>query len=123
MKCRNIVVDDNNRMNIVWFGSYGKNETHKRSADTYVEGVDALISDVSQSLSCLQGELWYNIYAGLPLVEKYKSKAIIDSYICQVINDYDEVKYIESFTSTLNGRQYSCDISIYTIYGTLDISI
>lgn len=124
MRCRNYVKGANGKKNIVWFGSIGKDiNGNSIKADNIVDGVEGLVSHLNQSLSVLEGELWWNMNEGIPLVEKYRSKGIMDSYILGVIDRYNEITGIKNFESTLTGNKYECDIIIESIYGDINIKM
>ena len=127
--------------NIVWFGSYGKNEDGtakfaknekiKINSD-YNEGVilsynnkkEGIVDSLIQRLSVIQGELWYNTQAGIPLLEKQRSKGIIDSYIATTVMSHPDVLQITEFTSSIvNNHIYTCSLKCSTIYGEININI
>ena len=46
--------------------TYNKNNKH----ENYGKEKEAIIDSLTQRLSVIKGELWYNVSAGLPLLEK-----------------------------------------------------
>lgn len=131
MKCRRYVKDiENNKKTVVWFGSYGKNEdgtakfyNKDNKHDNYSLNDEGLASSINQQLSVIEGELWYSIETGLPLFSKGQTKISIDTAISEIILGYQEVINIESFNSEVINNNYSANISINTIYGTLVLSV
>lgn len=122
MKCRQMI-----NGNIVWFGSIGKDEQGNaifvEDKKSYVSNQDAIANSLTEKLNVLQNELWYNINYGIPLFNKYKSKAIIDAYITNEILSQKGVKNIITFTSTFVKHSYSCYAKINTVYGVLEVQI
>ena len=92
--------------NVVWFGSYGitadghskfynENDIHDNFADKQQGVCDSL----TQRLSVIRGELWYNINFGLPLLEKIESKIAIDAAISEIVLAHPDVEEIATFES------------------------
>ena len=129
MRCRR-VIKDNNINNIVWFGSYGKNlngtakfyNTNNKH-DNFSEEKEAVKDSLTQRLSILEGELWYDIYFGLPLLNKVRSKIELDSAIINIVMDHQNVKSIEEFESSFINNQYNAKLNILTNFGELLIII
>ena len=108
MRCRK-VIKDKDHYNIVWFGSYGKNEdgTSKKYNDgkeSYAKEQEGLASSLIQRLNCLQGELFYKIDYGLPLLDKIKDREIFDSIIVDIILSHPDVRAIKSFYSEVDNQ-------------------
>ena len=129
MKARRLKFDQNVK-NIVWFGSYGKNPdgtakfyNSNNKHDNYSIEAEGVKDSLIQRLSVLKGELWYNVSVGIPLLEKYRTKGMIDAYIASVILKHPDVENIISFTSNQENHQYSCKFTCSTQYGNLTISI
>ena len=122
MKCRRIV-----NGNVVWFGSIGKTSDGKAifvdNKQNYSKEQQAIVDCLTQKLSVIQNELWYNINYGIPLFNKYKNKAFIDAYITSEIFKQQGVKSIISFDSTLSKYNYSCKFIVDTIYGQIELKI
>lgn len=71
---------------------------------------------LTQSLSVLKGELWWQINHGLPLLEKIKNKNILDSVIINIILKNPDVVNIFYLNSSVKGDQYYFETKIATIY-------
>lgn len=113
MKCRQSVDG-----NIVWFNSTGKSKDNKSiPAKNYISKTDAVVESLIQRLSIIKGELWYQINYGLPLMEKYKSKGILDATITDIISNHRGVRYIKSYESKLEKNNYTFDCVIISVYG------
>lgn len=116
MKCRKLV-KDGTYQNIVWFGSYGKDELgNAKKAPNYSEKGEAVRDSLIQRLSVIKGELWYKASYGLPLTEKIKNKGIYDSIIINIITDHPEVVNIPYYNSYIDEHQYNLEFVAYTIY-------
>ena len=129
MRCRRLK-KDNDVNNVVWFGSYGitadghskfynKNDIHDNFADKQQGVCDSL----TQRLSVIRGELWYNINFGLPLLEKIESKIAIDAAISEIVLAHPDVEEIETFESTKTLHNYSAKMKINTVFGKVNLSI
>lgn len=138
MKCRKVFTTEDGVRNIVWFGSYGKNQdgTAKFVGEVNNEkpyGFDdngkhenysieqqGVCDDLIQRLNLIKGELWYNVQKGLPLFDKVKQKGFIDSYVIQTVLELNDVMNIISFDSTIeNNHYYKCNFKVLTVYGEL----
>lgn len=149
MRCRSIVrriVNNVDKTDVVWFGSLGKltdgfdtvkwddakwdadlldSDTIFAKADksSYDDGTQAVVSSLTQRLSVIKNELWYDITYGLPLIDKLTSKFDYDAYILTVVNSHPDVQAVLKFSSTkLNGR-YTCDMTIQTVFGKISLQI
>lgn len=127
MKTRRLV-KDNQTNNIVWFGSYGKNDdgTAKfanvdNKHDNYCVENDAIAGALTQKLSVLKNELWFNVNYGLPLLDK-STKAIMDATAANIIMKTSGVKELLSFTSKVVNNTYYCNFKVKTIYGIIEIA-
>lgn len=136
MKCRNfkdwIDEDGIRHRDIVWFGSYGLKEdgTAKRyeesdskfvSHSNYSDKQHGLTNSLTQNLSVLKGELWYNVKFGLPLLDKQKSKAVLDAYVISTIFNNTEVLTLKKMSSSVTNHGYLCSFVVETSYGELTI--
>lgn len=115
---------------IVWFGSYGKDENGNakfynkdNKHDNFSENKEAIADLLNQELSVLKNELWYNYNFGLPIFEKQKSKITIDSSIISIVQSHKEVTNINYFKSFIQDKKYFCDMIINTIYGDINITL
>ena len=105
MRCRRII-----GKNIVWFGSQGVN-TDTSSEDygkkipsvNYSDGSIAVRDSLTQRLSVIKGELWFNLLSGIPLLDE-KSPSILDSYISKTILEHPDVISIENFDREIINR-------------------
>lgn len=107
-------ISSKNKMN--W---YNENDKH----DNYAKEQEGVATSLVQRLSVLKNELWYNINEGLPLIDKYRNKNILDSYVASTILKHPDVINISEFTSSLNKNSYSCKVVVNTIYGNVDLTI
>ena len=131
MRCRRIIKQPNGNYYLVWFGTnaykkedgnanfYNTNNKH----DNYGDKQEGLTYSLTQRLSVLQHELWYDYENGMPIIDKTKSKAIIDAYVIKTILNHPDVISIEDFESKVEQHNYSCKIKINSVFGSLDISI
>lgn len=129
MKTRRLV-DDNNRKNIVWFGSYGKNDdgTAKfaKSNDkhaNYADNTEGVASGLTQRLSIMKGELWYAINTGIPLLEKQVSKGVLDAFVVKTVLEYPDVREILLFESQKLEHEYKVRLKVQSVFGVIELSI
>lgn len=130
----------NKENNVVWFGSYGldkekpvynkegeligyKAKFYNDKKESYSKNQEGVKDSLIQRLSILQNELWYRVNYGIPIFEKVHSKTLIDTHIASTIMDNPDVIRIESFSSQVVNRKYSCYIKIISIYGDFELSI
>ena len=131
MRCRQIKNDE-----IIWFGSAGLDLTQpvynnkgeqigykSLKADNFVDKQTAVASSLTQRLSIIRTELWYNMSYGLPLFEKVKSKVFMDSAVTDIIMSHPDVLRIEKFESHIKSRKYTCKSQIVSKYGNLTFEI
>lgn len=131
MKCRQI---KNNE--IIWFGSAGLDLTQpvynnkgeqigykSLKAQSFVDEQSAVVSSLTQRLSVIKTELWYNMNYGLPLFDKVKSKVFMDSAVTDIIMQHPDVLRIEKFESHIENKKYSCKSQIVSKYGNLTFEI
>lgn len=90
---------------------------------SYDEGLKSTEDSLIQRLSILKGELWYDINSGLPLLEKVKSKHLIDTTILSIVTNHPDVVRIINFRSTIEKHDYHCTIDVQSKYGTLNIIV
>lgn len=120
MRCRNMVKTGKGHQ-IVFFGSYGKDLSGNAiKADNYVEKGEALAKLLTQKLSVIRKELWFNVSFGLPLIDK-SSKIMMDATVADIIMHTDDVKDILEFKSTIVDKTYKCTVKILSTFGTIVI--
>ena len=130
MNCRRVKREDGKNI-IVWFGSYGINEDGTAKFynindkhDNISTEQEAVANSLTQRLSVIEGELWYSITEGLPLLNKIKSKIELDASVTEIVLGHPDVVSITSFSSQVNDkREYSTTFTVETEYGSLDVSI
>lgn len=134
MKCRNYKkwTDENGikHQDVVYFGSYGKNEdgtakfyNENNKNDNYSNDAQGIVESLCQKLSVIKNELWFKTDYGLPLFEKYKSKTTMDAYIAATILKTKNVIEITEFSSKLEKNHYSCTFKVLTKYGNVSLEI
>lgn len=116
----------NIRMITFNFGFFGGNyvrdgyklvENVKFVGNNYVSDTDAIVASLTQRLSVLKGELWYQVNYGLPLTDKIRSTKIFDAVICDIITSHPGVTGIVKFSSSIENHTYRFNAEILTIYG------
>ena len=129
MKCRRIKKQTNENT-IVWFGSYGLNGdgtakfyNPSDKHDNFADEQEGVRDSLTQRLSVIKNELWYNINYGLPLLEKIKYKAEIDTTVASIILTHENVLEITSFESSVIQHHYSAKFVVMTTFGELELSI
>ena len=130
MDCRRIK-RVNGKNIVVWFGSYGlnKDETAKfynvnDKHDNISKEQEAVADSLTQRLSVLEGELWYSITEGLPLLNKIKSKIELDATITEILFGHPDVVEITKLESQINDKkEYSASITVETTYGEVSLEV
>lgn len=98
-----------------------QNENDKH--DNYATESEGVVNSLRERLSVLKNELWYDYENGMPLIDKIRSKAVIDAYIIQKILEHPDVINIDGFESEQIKHEYSCYMIINTIYGQVELGI
>lgn len=98
-----------------------QNENDKH--DNYATDNEGVVDSLRQRLSILKHELWYDYENGMPLIDKVRSKSIIDAYIIQKILEHPDVIEVEGFESEQDKHMYSCYMIVNTIYGQIELGI
>lgn len=127
MRCRRIKKIDG-RNEVVWFGSWGKNgdrtlffsPTDKH--DNFSDQQQGVSDSLTQRLSVLREELWYDIDYGLPLFDKVR-KSAMDSFICSTVLNHPDVISIDEFSSQVINNKYSCSMTVVSVFGNVVLSI
>lgn len=119
MRCRKI-----ENGNIVWFGSAGKTaDGRSKLATNFADKQEGVANSLTQRLSVIAGELWYNITYGLPLLEKVDSKTAIDATVSEIVLSHPDVTDITEFSSVVEGSKYSAKMTVETSFGDLELTI
>ena len=127
MRCRRIKKIDG-RNEVVWFGSYGKNgdnalffnENDKH--DNFSDQQQGVSDSLTQRLSVLREELWYDIDYGLPLFDKVRKPAM-DSFSCSTVLNHPDVISIDEFSSQVINNKYSCSMTVVSVFGNVTLNI
>lgn len=90
---------------------------------TFAEAQEGVACSLTQRLSIIKGELWYQIQTGLPLFDKSVSVTTLDSWIIKTIMLHPDVKSILTFNSKLEQHSYQCAVTIMTKYGQVELSV
>lgn len=110
----NGVIQSGNPIRTVGRFSYTTKITDVQNYSTETQGV---IDSLTQRLSLIKGELWYQINAGLPLMEGYTSTTIFDAIIVSTIAEHPGVNKIISFNSKIEKHTYIFTCEFQSIYG------
>ena len=92
-------------------------------ADSFVYQQEGVAADLTQRLSVLKNELWYQINYGLPLLDKIKSKAVVDASVLDVITSHPNVVRVSKFESQVLNRKYSCKATIESEFGPVQLNL
>lgn len=127
MRVRRIARVDGKNI-IVWFGSYGTNANGSAKFfnpsnihDNFSENQDYTADLLTQKLSNIKNELWWNVTFGLPLIDKLTSRVEIDAEIGQIILAEESVIDILNFESSFIGHTYLAKIKILTKFGEINL--
>lgn len=93
------------------------NNTNHPAVPNYVSGTDAVIASLTQRLSVIKGELWYQVNYGLPLTEKQRGTNVLDLVIGDIISSHPGVASLDSYTSKVNGHTYFYECKITSVFG------
>lgn len=113
MRCRKLI-----NGNVVWFNKINK-ETKIDSS--FSEEQQSVVDSLTQRLSVIKSELWYNVSYGLPLFDKVKNKIAMDGAVAAIVNSHPDVISMSSFESTIVNRKYSCKFQAVTKYGNIQV--
>lgn len=109
---------------VVWFGSIGIDENgNSIKSSNFSEKQQGVADSLTQRLSVIKGELWYNVNHGVPLLEKLQRKQLLDASIVTIVNSHPDVKEILSFSSKIVNGSYSFDMTILSIYGEINVNM
>ena len=117
----NRIVDDNDQIvvdnsNIPVLALSGA-----KKDNSYADGTSGVIQSLTQRLELIQGELHYFMNAGFPITDKNCNKAMLDSYIVNVVSNHPDIKGIKSLSSSVENHKYSCKMNLETDYGDIEI--
>ena len=127
MRCRRIKKIDG-RNEVVWFGSWGKNGDRTQffsptdKHDNFSDQQQGVSDSLTQRLSVLREELWYDIDYGLPLFDKVRKPAM-DRFICSTVLNHPDVNSIDEFSSQVLTNKYSCSMTVVSVFGNVVLSI
>ena len=113
MRCRKIVDG-----NVVWFNKVNK-ET--KLDGSFSEAQQSVVDSLTQRLSIIKTELWYDISYGLPLFDKVKNKIAMDGAVASIVTSHPDVISMSSFESTIVNKKYSCKFQAVTKYGNVQV--
>ena len=120
MKCRNLY----NNETVVWFSSCGKNDDGTAmNVESFSSDIDAVTNSLNEKLRVMKTELWHSMNFGIPVLNKIKTKSLIDSEVIKIIMNTEGVISIDSFLSKVINNNYHCTVIINTRYGLVDISL
>ena len=97
--------------------------TNGKQANSFVYQQEGVAADLTQRLSVLKNELWYQINYGLPLLDKIKSKAVIDASVLDIITSHPNVVRVSKFESQVLNRKYSCKATIESEFGPVQLNL
>lgn len=92
-----------------------------RKDNSYADGVNGVIQSLTQRLELIQGELHYFMNAGFPITDKKCNKAMLDSYVVNVVSNHPDIKGIKSLSSSVENHNYYCKMNLETDYGDIQI--
>lgn len=100
----------------VWFNPDNKH-------DNYSDKQQGVVDSLTQRLSVIRRELWYDVNYGLPLLDKQKSKVAIDAFIGKTVLAHPDVDSIQDFDSKIINKVYTCSMKIITKYGEIILNV
>lgn len=99
------------------------NKDNKSLDDNFSSEQEGIKDSLTQKISVLKKELWYNIGYGMPVANRERSKLAVDSFIATVVESHPDVIRIENFSSKIVNKQYSCYMTIVSKYGNLKLEV
>ena len=91
--------------------------------DNYSDKQQGVVDSLTQRLSVIRRELWYDVNYGLPLLDKQKSKVAIDAFIGKTVLAHPDVDSIKDFKSEIVNKMYTCSMKIITKYGEIVLNV
>lgn len=91
--------------------------------DNYSDKQQSVADSLTQRLSVIRRELWYDVNFGLPLLDKQKSKVAIDAFIGKTVLAHPDVDSIQDFDSKIINKVYTCSMKIITKYGEIILNV
>ena len=91
--------------------------------DNYSDKQQGVVDSLTQRLSVIRRELWYDVDYGLPLLDKQKSKVAIDAFIGKTVLAHPDVDSIQDFDSKIINKVYTCSMKIITKYGEIILNV
>lgn len=139
MKCRRMKIwKDTNGIehrDIVWFGSYGIDSNGKAlRADNnyttkfvnhynYATEQEGVVNSLTQRLSVIKGELWWQMDYGLPLFNNFRSKGLIDADVVDIVLEHSDILEFTSFDSSYTNHNYVANFTVLTTFGSTNVNI
>lgn len=90
---------------------------------SFAEEQEGVACSLTQRLSVIKGELFYQINTGLPLFDKGTTSTTFDAWIVQTVMSHPDVKSITSFSSYTENHSYHCGFVALTKYGEIEVTI
>lgn len=112
MRVRNV---DNN-----WDWCFGHSQ-----AD-YTRDINAVSLDIQMRIKEWFNDCFFNLNQGIPWdvrLGSHNQKELLDQDIINTASDVEGVLNIFNFKSSVDGRRYTCQFDVYTIYSSETITI
>lgn len=112
MRIRN--VDEN------WDWTFGQSQLN------YSKNINAVALDIQMRLKEWYQDCYFNLEQGIPWdvrLGSHNQKDLLDEDIQNTVLSVEGVLNIFNFTSQVNGRRYTCQFEVYTVYSTETIPI
>lgn len=93
--------------------------TFGQSQTNYVRDAYAVVLDIKLRIQEWYGDCFFALQNGIPWQERLggkNQKELLDADILEVAQNTEGVLNIFNFTSSLNGRRYTCSFEVYTEY-------
>lgn len=92
----------------------------------YVKDINSVSLDIQMRLKEWYQDCFFNLEQGIPWdvrLGSHNQKALLDQDVISTIQSVDGVLNVFDFTSTVQGRKYTCQCNVYTIYSTETLSV
>lgn len=107
-------------LDINWDWQFGHGQSD------YNRTLKAIELDIQMRLKEWYGDCFFNLEQGIPWnvrLGSHNQKQLLDEDVQNTVLSVEGVLNIFNFTSSVNGRRYTCQFEVYTAYSTETLPI
>lgn len=96
------------------------------SQSDYTRDINAVSLDIQMRIKEWFNDCFFNLEQGIPWdvrLGSHNQKELLDQDIINTASDVEGVLNIFNFKSTVDGRRYTCQFDVYTIYSSETVTI